>query len=67
MTADPLIDRLNRDDRDGFVARIGTLYEHSPWMAAAAWAHRPFHDRSRPARGPCSAPCWTHPRPRSWR
>ncbi len=46
MTADPLIDWLNQGDRAGFVARIGTLYEHSPWVAAEAWAHRPFHDRS---------------------
>lgn len=46
MNADPLIDRLNQADHDGFVVRIGALYEHSPWVAADAWTHRPFHDRA---------------------
>ncbi|MGH2947265.1 MAG: 2-oxo-4-hydroxy-4-carboxy-5-ureidoimidazoline decarboxylase [Solirubrobacteraceae bacterium] len=32
-------------DRDAFVARYGPLFEHSPWVAEAAWADRPFADR----------------------
>jgi 2-oxo-4-hydroxy-4-carboxy-5-ureidoimidazoline decarboxylase len=29
-------------DHDDFVAALGDLFEHSPWVAEAAWAHRPF-------------------------
>jgi OHCU decarboxylase len=29
-------------DRDAFVARYGTLFEHSPWIADAAWEQGPF-------------------------
>jgi 2-oxo-4-hydroxy-4-carboxy-5-ureidoimidazoline decarboxylase len=29
-------------DRDAFVARYGTLFEHSPWIAEAAWEQGPF-------------------------
>jgi 2-oxo-4-hydroxy-4-carboxy-5-ureidoimidazoline decarboxylase len=46
MTDDPLIEALNHADRDGFVAHIGALYEHSPWIAAAAWSSRPFASRA---------------------
>ena len=28
------------------MAEIGTLYEHSPWIAAEAWRQRPFGDRA---------------------
>jgi OHCU decarboxylase len=31
-------------DRDAFVARFGPLFEHSPWVADAAWEKRPFAD-----------------------
>jgi OHCU decarboxylase len=31
-----------RLDRDAFVARFGAVFEESPWIAAAAWEHRPF-------------------------
>ena len=31
-------------DRDAFVARYGPLFEHSPWVAEAAYAHGPFED-----------------------
>lgn len=27
----------SRLDRDGFLARYGGVYEHSPWIAAAVW------------------------------
>ncbi len=43
---DPLIERLGRLDEAGFVAEIGAIYEHSPWIAAEAWRQRPFSDRS---------------------
>jgi 2-oxo-4-hydroxy-4-carboxy-5-ureidoimidazoline decarboxylase len=33
---------LNKMDRSSFVGRIGGVYEHSPWVAEAAWEHRPF-------------------------
>ncbi len=31
-------------DRDAFVARFGGVFEHSPWVAQAAWEARPFAD-----------------------
>jgi OHCU decarboxylase len=31
-------------DRDAFVARNGALFEHSPWVAEAAWEAGPFAD-----------------------
>jgi OHCU decarboxylase len=31
-------------DRDAFVARYGGLFEHSPWVAEAAWDAGPFAD-----------------------
>jgi OHCU decarboxylase len=27
---------------EGFVARFGEVFEHSPWVAERAWARRPF-------------------------
>jgi OHCU decarboxylase len=30
--------------RDAFVARNGALFEHSPWVAEAAWEDGPFAD-----------------------
>ncbi len=38
------IEHLNALDRAGFVARLGHLFEHSPWVAEAAWGRRPFRD-----------------------
>lgn len=35
---------LNTLDRDAFVAAVGHVFEHSPWIAAEAWARRPFAD-----------------------
>lgn len=35
---------LNRVDRAGFVAALGHLFEHSPWVAEETWARRPFRD-----------------------
>ncbi|MBY0612821.1 MAG: 2-oxo-4-hydroxy-4-carboxy-5-ureidoimidazoline decarboxylase [Beijerinckiaceae bacterium] len=45
MGIHPLIaelDRLNVASREAFVARLGELYEHSPWIAERAWEQRPF-------------------------
>ena len=36
------LDELNRADRAAFVAALGAIYEHSPWVAEAAAARRPF-------------------------
>ena len=33
---------LNALDRDAFVAALGGIFEHSPWVAADACAARPF-------------------------
>ena len=44
------IARINALDREGFVAALGDLYEHSPWVAARAWAARPFRDEAALAR-----------------
>lgn len=37
---------LNQLDRAAFVSAVGHVFEHSPWIAAAAWARRPFVDRA---------------------
>jgi OHCU decarboxylase len=36
---------VNELDRAAFVERFGPLFEHSPWVAEAAWSDRPFADR----------------------
>jgi len=36
------IDDLNTMDRISFVAAIGWIFEHSPWVAERAWDMRPF-------------------------
>jgi 2-oxo-4-hydroxy-4-carboxy-5-ureidoimidazoline decarboxylase len=33
---------LNAADQTGFVAMLADIYEHAPWVAERAWAHRPF-------------------------
>jgi 2-oxo-4-hydroxy-4-carboxy-5-ureidoimidazoline decarboxylase len=33
---------LNSLDRDRFVAELGWIFEHSPWVAERAWTARPF-------------------------
>ncbi|NNJ11046.1 2-oxo-4-hydroxy-4-carboxy-5-ureidoimidazoline decarboxylase [Chloroflexales bacterium ZM16-3] len=35
---------LNRLDCAGFVTVVGHVFEHSPWIAEAAWPTRPFAD-----------------------
>lgn len=36
------IEDLNALSREDFVARLGGIYEHSPWVAQRAFASRPF-------------------------
>ncbi len=38
------LEQLNSGDAAGFVAALGHLFEHSPWVAADTWADRPFRD-----------------------
>lgn len=35
---------LNTTDRATFVAALGHLFEHSPWVAEETWPKRPFAD-----------------------
>jgi 2-oxo-4-hydroxy-4-carboxy-5-ureidoimidazoline decarboxylase len=36
------IEQLNALDLAEFVAQLGKIYEHSPWIAERAWSARPF-------------------------
>ncbi len=46
MTTEPLtIAQLNSMDLATFVARLGAVYEHAPWVAEQAWTALPFADR----------------------
>jgi 2-oxo-4-hydroxy-4-carboxy-5-ureidoimidazoline decarboxylase len=36
------LDELNALEKDAFVARLGAVFEHSPWVAERAWPHGPF-------------------------
>ena len=36
------LDDLNAMAQSDFVAALGDVYEHSPWVAEAAWTDRPF-------------------------
>src|ERR1041384_7979692 len=38
------LEKLNAADRDAFIASLGHLFEHSPWIAAETWPRRPFRD-----------------------
>jgi OHCU decarboxylase len=38
------VDEVNGLDRDTFVSKFGSLFEHSPWVAEGAWRERPFGD-----------------------
>ena len=45
MIGDPamlILDALNRANRAEFVAALGAVFEHSPWVAELAWRRRPF-------------------------
>lgn len=36
---------LSAGTREDFVAHVGPVFEHSPWIAEATWGHRPFATR----------------------
>jgi 2-oxo-4-hydroxy-4-carboxy-5-ureidoimidazoline decarboxylase len=36
------LDELNDSDSAGFVAALGDIFEHAPWVAERAYAARPF-------------------------
>ena len=36
------LDTLDHATQSEFTALLEGTYEHSPWIAAAAWQHRPF-------------------------
>ncbi len=46
MAARLSLDELNRADEADFVARLGAIYEHSPWVAERVVAARPFGTRA---------------------
>ncbi|MFN2460012.1 MAG: 2-oxo-4-hydroxy-4-carboxy-5-ureidoimidazoline decarboxylase [Candidatus Velthaea sp.] len=41
-TSPAKLDTLNAADEGSFVATLGFIFEHSPWVAAGAWQRRPF-------------------------
>ncbi len=38
------LSQVNALDHESFVRVLGPVFEHSPWVAAATWIQRPFHD-----------------------
>lgn len=44
---------INALDRDAFIDRFGAVFEHSPWIAAAAWPARPVRSRQMLHRAMC--------------
>ena len=40
----PALAELNSLDRAAFIAALGHLFEHSPWVAEETWPRRPFRD-----------------------
>ena len=42
MSEKSTLDRINELDKECFIARFGSLFEHSPWVAEEAWESRPF-------------------------
>lgn len=46
MSDDTLLDRLNAGPDSLFEDVLGTLYEHSPWIARQAAGRRPFESRT---------------------
>jgi len=39
------IRQIDAMDREAFIAQLGGIYEHSPWVAERAWKARPFRSR----------------------
>lgn len=40
------IERLSTLDRETFLAAVGAVFEHSPWVMERAWEKRPFATRA---------------------
>lgn len=36
------LEDLNQKDQKGFVEAVGSIWEHSPWVAEQAWESKPF-------------------------
>lgn len=36
------LESVNKMDKDAFVRVLGSIFEHSPWVAKGAWQARPF-------------------------
>jgi 2-oxo-4-hydroxy-4-carboxy-5-ureidoimidazoline decarboxylase len=49
------LDEINSLDQENFVAALGFLFEHSPWVAAQAWHARPFRSVSDLHQALCNA------------
>ena len=45
------LETLNAADEAGFTSLLDGVYEHSPWIAARAWARRPFATLAQLKRG----------------
>jgi len=43
----PSLADINSLDRAAFVAKLGHLFEHSPWVADETWPKKPFRDAAR--------------------
>ena len=41
------LEEINSFSRERFVAALGWVFEHSPWVAERAWMRRPFPDLGR--------------------
>ena len=41
------LNELNTADEAAFLATLGHLFEHSPWVVKETWPHRPFRDLDR--------------------
>ena len=46
MPASLTLAQLSALDSEDFVAAVGAVFEHSPWVMRRAWARRPFADRA---------------------
>lgn len=51
----PSLAEINLLDHAAFVAALGHLFEHSPWVADAAWPQRPFRDAAHLHSALCAA------------
>jgi 2-oxo-4-hydroxy-4-carboxy-5-ureidoimidazoline decarboxylase len=51
----PALAELNALDRAAFVAALGHVFEHSPWVADETWSQRPFHDAAHLHAALCAA------------